>query len=253
MIVCMPMRAASVICTIFLLIQLIPVAENNSYADSHEQEYPGCVLTAYEPYTEYEGSQLFFMHIGAHDMVMSPNAQCPRYALSLAKLFIADYVLRYGNEDSALINEMITASDDDIATELYNLYPDSIDVVAEEYHLHATRGGDLWGNTVTSAYDIAQFLAAKMTNKDDPLLLAMENMQPIAMDGYNQDFGTVLLPGVQGTKLGWGSNLDMHSSVSFGTDASGYDFIAVASTFGDKESLNSLVSHYIEPYIVHNN
>ncbi|MDO4910553.1 MAG: hypothetical protein Q3972_02275 [Corynebacterium sp.] len=212
-------------------------------ADSTQAAF--CNTTEYEPYVEYMGTQLLYFRPDTGRLSMSANAKCPRYALSLAKLYIADYVIRYGDEDEAEQAEyMVAHSDDDLAAEFYEKYPESIDVIATEYGLEATQGQELWGNAVTSAFDIAEFIAAKLAQEaensangledpSDPVLRAMRNMSDMATDGYPQDFGTTILPGAQGTKLGWSNDETMHSSVTFGTDSQGHPYIAVVSVFGD--------------------
>jgi hypothetical protein len=57
-------------------------------------------------------------------------------------------------------------------------------------------------------------------------------------DGYAQNFGTALLPGVIGTKWGWTDDRSSaHASASFGTD-----FVVAASTYGSAEQLSSDVT-----------
>ncbi|MDO4909859.1 MAG: hypothetical protein Q3962_08455 [Corynebacterium sp.] len=213
---------------------------------------PGfCNTTAYEPLVEYMGTQLLFYQMDTGHLTMSANAQCPRYGLSLSKLYIADYVYRYGEpEEAPIATRMVETSDDEQAAAFFERYPDSISTIAREYGLAATHSEELWGNSVTSAYDIALFLSAKFAqDPNDPVLEAMRNMSPVAADGYQQNFGTATLHGVEGTKLGWSNDDGMHNSVSFGTDSHGHHFIAIACVFGDSVAATRAAQQYLAPMI----
>ncbi|WP_144239858.1 hypothetical protein [Corynebacterium atypicum] len=161
-----------------------------------------------------------------------------RPALSLSKLYIADYVLERGTDEQRweAIN-MIADSNDASAGELYAAYPESIDKTAAKYGLLSTRSGKGWGYALTSTYDVATFVA-KLKEKDptSPILVAMAQADAVAADGYQQDWGTAQIPGAIGTKWGWSNDRDLHSSVSFSGD-----FVVAAAVTGSSEDLTTFV------------
>lgn len=166
-----------------------------------------------------------------------------RPALSLAKLYIADYVLDHGTVSQRweAIN-MISDSSDAAAEDLYTAYPDSIDATAEKYGLESTRSGEDWGYALTSTYDVATFVARVLDDAPtSPILVAMARAADVAADGYEQDWGTALLPGTIGTKWGWSNDRDLHSSVSFSGD-----FVVAAAVTGSSEDLTELVEDRIK-------
>ncbi|WP_448854189.1 hypothetical protein [Corynebacterium frankenforstense] len=166
-----------------------------------------------------------------------------RPALSLAKLYIADYVLDHGTVSQRweAIN-MISDSSDAAAKDLYTAYPDSIDATAEKYGLESTRSGEDWGYALTSTYDVATFVARVLDDDPtSPILVAMARAADVAADGYEQDWGTALLPGTIGTKWGWSNDRDLHSSVSFSED-----FVVAAAVTGSSEDLTELVEDRIK-------
>nr|WP_239476626.1 hypothetical protein [Nocardia arizonensis] len=130
-----------------------------------------------------------------------------RSALSMAKLYLADYALRHGDgsaEDRAHAERMIRYSDDAAAFTVEAKYPQAIDAVAAEYGLAQTRSGGDWSSSVTSTADLADFLDAKQsTDPTSPILVWMATASPTAADGTRQNWGTGLLPGVEGSKWGW--------------------------------------------------
>ncbi|NLA56091.1 MAG: hypothetical protein GX859_07325 [Corynebacterium humireducens] len=184
------------------------------------------------------GSQVSFYRISDGKRTGTATERFARPALSLIKLYIAEYVIEHGTltEQYEAIN-MISSSDDRSAGELYRKYPDSIDVVAKKYGLLSTRAADRWGFSVTSTYDAVNFIA-QLLERDPmhPILVAMAEATPIAADGYGQDFGTSVLPGVIGTKWGWSDKKDLHSSVSFGEN-----FVVAAAVTGSADDLTDLV------------
>jgi hypothetical protein len=184
------------------------------------------------------GSQVTFLRLSDDLTRGTATERFARPALSLGKLYIADYVLDHGStEEKFSALGMLSNSSDAIATELYETYPDSIDRTADKYGLLSTRGAAQWGNSVTSTYDVVSFIADVI--RDDPtspILVAMATSAPLAADGYPQDFGTAVLPGVLGTKWGWSDDGMLHSSVSFGED-----FVAAAAVTGTADDLTTLV------------
>ncbi|MGV9838708.1 serine hydrolase [Nocardia niigatensis] len=158
-----------------------------------------------------------------------------RGALSIAKLFMADYALRHGDgsaEDRDLGERMIRKSDDAAANRIAAKYPYAIDSIAKEYNLPATHGAGGWEMSTTSVADVADFLAAKLRDEpDSPILAWMEQPSDKAADGTRQDWGTARLPQVYGTKWGWADvGAPEVASVSFGPG-----FTVAAHTYGTAE------------------
>ncbi|MFE3797000.1 hypothetical protein KHQ06_15565 [Nocardia tengchongensis] len=163
------------------------------------------------------------------------NQYQERAALSLAKLYLADFALKHGDgsaEDRDLGERMIRKSDDAAADRIAAKYPYAIDSEAAEYHLRATHGQGNWELSTTSTADIADFLAAKLRDEpDSPILAWMEQPAERAADGTRQDWGTARLPQVYGTKWGWADLGDPEvASVSFGPG-----FTVAAHTYGTPE------------------
>lgn len=135
------------------------------------------------------------------------NEDEPRSGLSIVKLYMADYALRHGDgsaEDRALAERMIRYSDDAAAGRMHAKYPDAIDRIAAEYHLAHTRTGTDWGTSYTSTSDVATFLEAKeIGDPGSPILGWMREPGRRAADGTLQNWGTVMVPWVMGTKWGW--------------------------------------------------
>ncbi|AIG06993.1 hypothetical protein CPTB_00368 [Corynebacterium pseudotuberculosis] len=134
---------------------------------------------------------------------------------------------------------MIQKSDDDIADELFDAYPECIDATARKYGLEATKTVGRWGYSYTSTYDVVHFIVQLLReNPESKVLSAMRSVANKASDGTVQDFGTYTLPGVKGTKLGWSNDAKLHSSVSFGSD-----FVVAAAVVGTQKDLTDLVQH----------
>ncbi|WP_283116805.1 hypothetical protein [Corynebacterium stationis] len=183
-------------------------------------------------------SQLTYIRLSDGMHLGSANERFARPALSLSKLYIADYVIDEGTESEKYdALQMISDSDDGIAEELFAAYPESIDEVAKKYGLYSTDAGEYWGRSVTSTYDVVKFIRAlKDEDPLHPILVAMSQPDEIAADGYEQDFGTAVLKNVIGTKWGWSNDRDIHASVSFGDN-----FIVAASVTGSARDLTKLV------------
>ena len=182
-----------------------------------------------------ERTQVSFGYTPTGFRVGTGNEHQSRPAVSLIKLYIADYVFTHGDPaDHAAATRMIQYSDDGIASRLHHKYPQAIDETARTYGLRDTHVGPTWGFSHTSTYDVTSFLMAKRaTNPNDPVLQAMATASSVAADGMRQDYGTAVLPGVIGSKWGWTD--DRHgltASASYGND-----FVVAASTYGPAEQL----------------
>ncbi len=167
-------------------------------------------------------------------VVATHNSGESRPALSLSKLYLGYWVLKYGApEDKGRVEEMIRVSHDGIASSLDAKYPQAIPGIIGEYRLGQTHYNGFWGNTTTSTDDVTRFLAAIVGDPAaEPLLRGMRNAAPVAADGYRQDFGTARIPGVTGTKFGWADDRTVHASASFGN---GYTI--AANTYGSPATL----------------
>ena len=176
------------------------------------------------------------LHDGMH--MGSASEHEPRPALSLIKLYIATYVMDKGEyEDKYEALDMIASSSDKSAEDLFKKYPDSIDAIADEFHLESTKAGEQWGYSQTSTYDVASFIS-QLIDRDEthPVLVAMAHADPISEDGYRQDYGTAKLSTVVGSKWGWSNDKTINSSVSFGEN-----FVAAASINGSSDDLTDYV------------
>ncbi|MEU1981175.1 hypothetical protein [Nocardia sp. NPDC019395] len=150
------------------------------------------------------------------------NENETRSALSMAKLYLADYALRHGDgsaEDRVHAERMVRVSDDAAADAVAAKYPQAIGSTAMEYGLERTASTGSWHTATTSAADLVDFLATKQaTDPGSPILGWMATAPPVAADGTQQNWGTARLPGVQGSKWGW-SDLPPQevASASFGS------------------------------------
>ncbi|WP_107659122.1 hypothetical protein [Nocardia suismassiliense] len=162
----------------------------------------------------------------------TPNEHESRAALSLVKLYLADYALRHGDgaeHDRELAEQMIRYSDDGAASAIEAKYPQAIDAVAAEYELSDTQSFGEWGLAATSTADVADFLIGKLrTDPGSPIFEWMAAAGATAADGTEQDWGTARWPFVRGTKWGW-SDIGPPdvASASYGTG-----FVVVAHTHG---------------------
>lgn len=188
------------------------------------------------------GSQITYMSLKDDFHTGTSTERFARPALSLAKLYIAEYVLEHGtNNEKSLAMEMIKDSSDVSAEILYESYPNSIEEIADQYGLLSTRGDAHWGYSVTSTYDLVKFVSALiLDDPDSPILEAMRNASAVAADGYPQDWGTAVLDEAEGSKWGWSDDLMLHSSVTFGED-----YVVAAAVTGSKEDLTQLVENQL--------
>ncbi|MBU5654856.1 MAG: hypothetical protein ACYCDI_07260 [Corynebacterium aurimucosum] len=175
--------------------------------------------------------------------VSTGNSHESRPALSLAKLYLGMWVLKYGaSEDKARVENMIRFSEDGTASDLERKYPQAIPSIIGEYRLGETHHNGYWGNTTTSTEDLTRFIGAISGDPAAaPLMKGMAAVAPAASDGYRQDFGTARIPGIIGTKFGWSDNRQVHASASFGP---GYS--VAANTYGSPADLTGDVLGAVE-------
>ncbi|CCI84031.1 hypothetical protein [Corynebacterium otitidis] len=176
-------------------------------------------------------------------LVGSDNGGQPAPALSLSKLYLGYWVLHHGEEDDApLVDEMMRASSDAAAAELEKKYPQAIGEVIDEFRLGATSYDGRWGYVESAPADVARFLHEVRNDPvAAPLFSGMAEAEPIAADGYAQDFGTAHVPGVVGTKFGWSDERDQHSSASYGVG-----FVISAATLGTAEEHTAAIEALVD-------
>ena len=157
---------------------------------------------------------------------------------SMVKLFIAAEILhraRTGGPalsptDLAQLPEMIRSSDDPAASALWVRHGGGamVTAVAARYGLTGTSpptSPGQWGSTMTTARDLARFLALLPTiaHPDDAAVLMewMHAATPTAADGFDQRFGLFGLHGTAAVKQGWmcclGGHRHVHSVGVVGT------------------------------------
>lgn len=169
------------------------------------------------------------VHFDGGHTAATGNAGQQRPILSLSKLHLGYWVLHHGSQaDKDRVQHMIAFSDDHIATELDDRYPQAIPEVIRDFGLGQTTYSGYWGTSRTSAHDAARFISAiRHAPVARPVIDGMRYAAPVAADGYRQDFGTAVLPGAQGTKFGWSNNHDVHATVTIGPG-----WVAAANTYG---------------------
>jgi hypothetical protein len=171
----------------------------------------------------------------------SDNEHEARPGLSIMKLYLADYALRYGTSsetDLSHAEQMIRFSDDNAADLIDWKYPEAIDAISNEFGLDSTWSSGYWGTSLTSTADVAKFLAAKLAaDAGSPILAWMTNAGKVAADGTVQNWGTANLRGVVGTKWGWTDSSDPGLEVASASFGPG--FVIVASTFGSAADQNA--------------
>jgi len=173
--------------------------------------------------------------VTARGIAKTGNADVAHPALSIVKLYLAEYVLASGDksgEDRYDAQRMIRQSDDDAAQKLYDKYPHAITRIAQRYGLSSTQVGKTWGTSLTSATDVAVFLNKLRNSDPDSVILHwMATSAPVAADGTQQTWGTSHLADAQGTKWGWSDRGP--ETVASATYGNGYT--AAAFTWGSPE------------------
>jgi hypothetical protein len=148
-------------------------------------------------------------------------ADRPFPTASMVKLFLVEdllYRARAGQvalsgRDWRLLQDTIRSSDDPAASELWTRFdgPQAVRDVAARYGLTGTAppaDPSQWGETTTTARDLARFLALLPAVADladaTTLLVWMRTATPLAADGFDQRFGAFgTLPGLPAVKQGW--------------------------------------------------
>ena len=155
-------------------------------------------------------------------LVESATADRPVPTASLVKVLLAQQllaretagVLDLGPADGSRLERAVATSDDAAMSQLWDLYDGAalVTAAAAQFGLTGTappaRTGQ-WGETTTTATDLASFLAALAEDTDAPGTAAvlgwMRAATPVADDGFDQRFG-LLVPDVApgaAVKQGW--------------------------------------------------
>ncbi|WIM67858.1 hypothetical protein QP027_00170 [Corynebacterium breve] len=162
------------------------------------------------------------------------NGYEARPALSLSKLYLGYWVMYHGSEQhKSQVEYMLRVSHDGLASEMDAAYPQAIDEIARDFNLSSTSRNGYWGQSSTSAVDVARFVQSiRPDPAAAPVLRGMTTAAPVANDGIGQNFGTSRLPGAWGTKYGWSN--DLHSSTA--TVSFGDGWAAATMTYGDTQA-----------------
>jgi hypothetical protein len=169
----------------------------------------------------------------AHGIADNGAADRPFPTASMVKLFMAEDLLhrhrigtvRLGPDDLALMQEMIRRSSDPAASTLWVRYGGGqmVTDVAARYGLTGTAPPAVpgqWGQTTTTARDLALFLARLplVAHRFDAAALQvwMRTTTSEAADGFDQRFGLLsTAPAFTAVKQGWmccvGGNRHLHS------------------------------------------
>ncbi|MEX3504776.1 hypothetical protein [Corynebacterium sp. LK2510] len=199
---------------------MLPVSQAHAYEVNRSFDQDRTGIAVYHPDGRWSGTS---------------DALEPRPALSLAKIYLAYYVLYNGSaEERGLVRDMIRHSSDDKAQQLDNAYPEAIGQIADDFNLNDTSRNGAWGRTTTSPYDMSRFIASILWDpKARPLFDAMEDVADTAADGFRQEFGTAKLDRVTGFKTGWSDDqISATGSVAYGKIGDEV-WVATALTNGD--------------------
>jgi len=160
------------------------------------------------------------------DRTSSPVANAladePFYTASLSKLFVVEDVLHRARTgaltlttaDRQLLMSMLVTSDDPAMSTAWDRWGGTqmVTDVATRYGLTGTAGPadpGQWGETVTTAADVARFLSALSVTADPADATTMRFWlalaTPAGADGFDQSFGLMApgAPGAIAAKQGW--------------------------------------------------
>ncbi|MFC4334232.1 serine hydrolase [Salininema proteolyticum] len=146
---------------------------------------------------------------------------------STVKILIAVVALEQGT-DPDTVAEMLTASDDEIASRLWSEFggPDIVSTMAVRMGLKHTSGPadwGRWGDTRVSAADMVRVYAFLHGSLDEDLrkvvMDALVGMAPTGADGFDQTFGLPRAggPGPWAVKQGWACCAPDRNLVTTGT------------------------------------
>ena len=190
--------------------------------------YQGRVLTEVQAAAASAGGSIAVVvrDAGGRSLVAGPDAGAPTYTASLVKILLvarllaldATGSLSLNGEDRALMERAVVSSDDGAMNTLWTrhdgaqlVYDLATNMLLTGTSPPATPGQ--WGQTTTTAADVATFLAAVedvLDPEDAATLLGwMQSATATAADGFDQRFG-LLAAGDDGAaaKQGWMCCLD---------------------------------------------
>ncbi|MFQ1003316.1 serine hydrolase [Modestobacter sp. SSW1-42] len=155
-------------------------------------------------------------------LLATPTADRPVLSASLVKVLVAQQLLareaagvvELGPSDVPRLERAVTASDDPATSQLWDLHDGAalVTSAAASFGLTGTAPPDRagqWGESVTTAADVARFLAALAEDPGAPGAAAvldwMRAATPVAADGFDQRFGLLAGGTPPGTavKQGW--------------------------------------------------
>ncbi|MCZ2839003.1 serine hydrolase [Modestobacter sp. VKM Ac-2985] len=158
------------------------------------------------------------------ELVVTPDAEEPRYTASLVKLLVVQQllardaagVLTLSENDWDLMQRALTVSDDRAMSLLWDRWggAELVTTAAAQFGLTGTQlpsEPGQWGEAVTTARDQATFLADLGSQLEPPQLVTMtswlQGATDRAADGFGQDFGllspTAGAAGPVAAKQGW--------------------------------------------------
>ncbi|HLU28751.1 MAG TPA: hypothetical protein VKZ65_09960 [Glycomyces sp.] len=183
----------------------------------------------------------FVLYDSARDgYLLSHRSDAVHFSQSIAKLLIAVSALQAGM-DSAAVTEMLSRSDDWIASELWEqldgpaVVEDQVEAMGLE-HTAPAEEWVRWGDTLTSASDVVrvyEHLLEELPERERAIVFAaLEGMADVGADGFDQTFD---IPGAAvgrpwAVKQGWGCCKPDRFLVSTGTV--GPDHRYIVAIFG---------------------
>ncbi|MCP2168735.1 serine hydrolase [Goodfellowiella coeruleoviolacea] len=165
-------------------------------------------------------------------MVVDHHAEATFTSASLVKLLIALEALDHASPETARIRQMLSASDDAIASALWTKYGSTAIVTrwAQRLQLADTRppkSPGRWGDTLVSARDVVlvyRYILEQASASTRQLILgALTRFTAAGSDGFSQEFGLAGLAGSTpvAVKQGWACCLPdrvLHTSGVAGAD-----------------------------------
>jgi hypothetical protein len=180
--------------------------------------------------------------------LLGHRPEAVHFSQSIAKLLIAVSALQAGM-DSASVTEMLSRSDDWIASELWERLggPAVVDEQIEAMGLEHTEPAAewvRWGDTLISAADVVlvyEHLLEELPERERAIVFAaLEGMTDVGADGFDQTFGIPAaaesLPWA--VKQGWGCCKPDRFLVSTGTVGPDHRYIVAIFGAWDEEQVD---------------
>lgn len=195
------------------------------------------------------GEFSFVLYDSAQDRyLLSHRPDSVHFAQSIAKLLIAVSALQH-EEDPAAVAEMLSTSDDWIASELWERLggPAVVDEQAAAMGLAHTEPSQewvRWGDTLTTAADVVrvyEYLLDELPERDrETVFAALEAMTDSGADGFDQTFGIPAAADGRdwAVKQGWGCCKPDRFLVSTGTLGPDHRYIVAVFGAWDEERVD---------------